>query len=80
MGIPGTISMRTAFLLVCAFPFALMGCSGEDAASSHLPKSRPLPVVVTAAETHTYPLKVSGNSRYLVDQNNKAFRIQGDSA
>ena len=72
--------MRITFLLVCAFPFVLMGCSREDAASSHPTKSRPLPVVVTVAETYTYPLKVSRNNRYLVDQNNKAFRIQGDSA
>ena len=72
--------MRTSFPLVCAFSFALMGCSREDAESSHLTKSRALPVVVTTAETYTYPLKVSGNGRYLVDQNNKDFRIQGDSA
>src|SRR6185369_8969695 len=27
----------------------------------------------------TFPLKVSANGRYLVDQNNVPFRIQGDS-
>jgi|GEM_PF-971039 len=32
------------------------------------------------ATTYTYPLRVSADHRYLVDQNNKPFRIQGDSA
>lgn len=32
------------------------------------------------AKTFAYPLKLSENRRYLVDQNGKPFRIQGDSA
>src|SRR6266581_2709321 len=79
-GIRGAVPMRTVFLIVCAFPFVLMGCSREDATNSHPTKSRSLPVVLTVAETYTYPLKISGNGRYLVDHNNMAFRIQGDSA
>ena len=34
----------------------------------------------TPTATHTYPLKISANGRYLVDQQGKPFRIQGDSA
>jgi hypothetical protein len=33
-----------------------------------------------SAGAYAYPLKISANRRYLVDQNNKPFRIQGDSA
>jgi hypothetical protein len=33
-----------------------------------------------AAGTYVYPLKRSANGRYLVDQNGRPFRIQGDSA
>jgi len=32
------------------------------------------------ASAYAYPLKVSTNGRYLVDQNNRPFRIHGDSA
>lgn len=34
----------------------------------------------SAPANYVFPLKVSKNGRYLVDQNNKPFRIQGDSA
>ena len=34
----------------------------------------------TPTATYTYPLKISANGRYLVDQQGKPFRIQGDSA
>jgi hypothetical protein len=30
--------------------------------------------------TYAFPLKVSANGRYLLDQNDKPFRTQGDSA
>jgi hypothetical protein len=38
-----------------------------------------LPLTVTPVATR-YPLKISSNGRYLVDRENKPFRIQGDSA
>src|SRR5205807_1070132 len=38
------------------------------------------PIAATTATSYAYPLKVSASGRYLLDQNNKPFRIQGDSA
>jgi hypothetical protein len=68
-----------------------LGCSGRcenselqippaDYALSNSPGYPAPPVVVTTAASYAYPLKVSANGRYLIDQNNKPFRIQGDSA
>ena len=38
------------------------------------------PAVRVVDAAPSFPLKVSANGRYLVDQNNVAFRVQGDSA
>jgi hypothetical protein len=68
-----------------------LGCSGRcensepqippaDYAFSNSSGYPAPPVAVTTAASYAYPLKVSANGRYLIDQNNKPFRIQGDSA
>ena len=69
----------------------MLGCSGRceysepqipaaDYALANSPRVPAPPVVVTTAASYAYPLKVAANGRYLIDQNNKPFRIQGDSA
>ena len=69
----------------------MLGCSGRceysepqipaaDYAVANSPRVPAPPVVVTTAASYAYPLKVAANGRYLIDQNNKPFRIQGDSA
>lgn len=65
--------------------FLALACSEKGAPAGNRAAAQveePLgpPVVVTSADSYAYPLKISANHRYLVDQNNKPFRIQGDSA
>jgi hypothetical protein len=55
------------------------GTPAHKVTSIRRPPSLPSPVLRTAAAT-AYPLKVSTSRRYLVDQKDKPFRIQGDSA
>ena len=65
-------------LLVCACLYLAFGCSvNESPTTPGFPAS---PLQITTAATYAYPLKISTNRRYLIDQNNKPFRIQGDSA
>lgn len=66
------------FLLVCTCVCLAYGCSVEEPAPA--PAFPASPIQVTTAATYAYPLKISKNGRYLVDQNGKPFRIQGDSA
>ena len=66
------------FLLVCTCLCLAYGCSVKEPAPA--PAFPASPIQVTTAATHAYPLKISANGRYLVDQNGKPFRIQGDSA
>lgn len=66
--------------LVLGWPLfaVLIGCS-----SSSIGRDGPVlvsPALPITPSTYAYPLKISKNRRYLVDQNNKPFRIQGDSA
>ncbi len=49
------------------------------AAGSPSPGSTPVPTPAPASGV-VYPLKVSGNNRYLVDQNSVPFMVAGDSA
>lgn len=56
-------------------PKTLPASSAASAARDH--SARPEPA---AHASYRYPLKLSRNHRYLVDQNDKPFRIQGDSA
>ncbi len=83
--------MRSTFLLACTSLYLALGCSKSESASAPgtPPASRSgagspgfsaSPIRVTTAAMYAYPLKSSTNGRYLVDQNNKPFRIQGDSA
>jgi len=72
--------------------YSISGCSNKEPISQ--PASPAISVAVprkdrgscgqvraaTTAKSYAYPLKVSDSGRYLVDQSNKAFRIQGDSA
>jgi hypothetical protein len=70
--------MKWRSLLVCASLYLALGCSKNGSAPTPgLPAS---PLRVTTAAAYAYPLKISTNGRYLVDQVNKPFRIQGDSA
>src|SRR5216683_7340385 len=83
--------MRIKFLPVCGVAFLAVACSRKGAspepgtpagnrAAAHVEESPGPPVVALRTGSYAYPLKVSANGRYLVDQNNKPFRIQGDSA
>jgi len=66
------------FLLVCTCLCLAYGCSVKEPAPA--PAFPASPIQVTTAATYAYPLNISANGRYLVDQNGKPFRIQGDSA
>jgi hypothetical protein len=70
--------MKWRAILLCTILCLALGCSRKE--SPPAPATPALPLQVTTAATYVYPLKVSSNGRYLVDQNNKPFRIQGDSA
>ncbi len=83
--------MRIKFLPVCGVAFLAVACSKKGAlpeletpagnrAAARGEESPGPPVVALRPGSYAYPLKVSANARYLVDQNNKPFRIQGDSA
>jgi Protein of unknown function (DUF4038)/Putative collagen-binding domain of a collagenase len=83
--------MKMKFLWVCVSLCSVSGCSNNEStprprmpavirAGAKSPGSLPSPIAVTTATSYAYPLKVSQNGRYLVDQSNKPFRIQGDSA
>ncbi|MGB6833160.1 MAG: DUF4038 domain-containing protein [Candidatus Acidiferrum sp.] len=50
-----------------------LGTAKSEAATLKVVRSTP-------PETVTFPLKVSSNGRYLVDEANKPFRIQGEAA
>lgn len=50
-----------------------LGTVTSEAATLRVIPSRP-------PEAASFPLRVSSNGRYLVDQNNKPFRIQGEAA
>ncbi|MGH9742421.1 MAG: DUF4038 domain-containing protein [Candidatus Acidiferrum sp.] len=65
--------------VLCALLVLMGGCSSNPAGAIATP-SFPSAEQLTTAATYEYPLKVSKNGRYLVDQHNKPFRIQGDSA
>ncbi len=83
--------MKLRSILACTSLYLALGCSNKEsesapgtppanrsgASSPGFPAS---PIQVTTAATYAYPLKISTNGRYLVDQNSKPFRIQGDSA
>jgi hypothetical protein len=57
-----------------SFAMALaMGCAGCSSNVGSSPTPTPPPAGV-------YPLKVSSNGRYLVDQNNRPWRVQADAA
>jgi Protein of unknown function (DUF4038)/Putative collagen-binding domain of a collagenase len=72
-------SRRFSFALLSASFALLTGCSSNPAGASAIP-SFPSAEQITTASAYAYPLKISKNARYLMDQNNKPFRIQGDSA
>jgi hypothetical protein len=65
--------------IICALFCLTAGCSSNPAGAKAFP-AFPAAEQITTAATYAYPLKVSEDRRYLVDQNNKPFRIQGDSA
>src|SRR3989442_5012376 len=83
--------MKLTSLFLCTSLYMALGCSTNEPASSpgaptanrsgaSSPGFPASPIQVTTSATYAYPLKISTNRRYLVDQNNKPFRIQGDSA
>jgi hypothetical protein len=57
----------------------IMQVAAFRAAGSPSPAPTPLPTPAPASGV-VYPLKVSGNNRYLVDQNSVPFMVAGDSA
>jgi hypothetical protein len=76
-----------AYTSLCLVGFGCGGGSWSDSqVLSSLPEtlgsqvSKSSKGSVPAAAKYTFPLKVSGNGRYLIDQSEKPFRIQGDSA
>lgn len=75
-------SLRRGLLTLLATSWSLGGCSSPPQPVSSLPPSRPVASPISAAPGHFYafPLRVSKNGRYLVDREDKPFRIQGDSA
>lgn len=73
------VSNATFHAILFATFFLTIGCSSKPAGAKAIP-AVPAPEQTTTATTYAYPLKVSKNGRYLVDQNDKPFRIQGDSA
>ncbi len=83
--------MRRVVLLACASLGLLPGGCRDSAipeprvasgitATSKAAKTISATTAGSADATYAYPLKISANGRYLVDQNRKPFRIQGDSA
>src|SRR6266849_3256080 len=88
---PRRISMKLRSLCLCTSLYMALGCSTNESApapgtptanrsGASSPGFPASPIQVTTSATYAYPLKISTNRRYLVDQNNKPFRIQGDSA
>ena len=88
-GVRDIMKRRVAWAGFCLW--LLSGCSdtkslsgrqleedGSQSARSRIVCARP--TTVTTATSYIYPLKISKNGRYLVDQAGKPFRIQGDSA
>ena len=74
-----TIKIRSVSVSVCLC--LIVTClRNESAAPQASPASGPFPPAVTTAAKNVYPLKIPANGRYLVDRENKPFRIQGDSA
>jgi len=76
-------SSKISCALICIFLCLPVACSSGTpsvGASANAAPAFPATGQATTATTYAYPLKISKSSRYLVDQNNKPFRIQGDSA
>jgi hypothetical protein len=83
--------MKLKYLTAYALFFLTLACSKNLPNRASLsPAENPIkaapiwvgssPHAAATAGAFAYPLKVSVNGRYLIDQNNKPFRIQGDSA
>jgi hypothetical protein len=72
------MKFRSVLVSVCLC-LAMACLRNESAAPWTSPASDSFPLAVAPAATR-YPLKISANGRYLLDQGNKPFRIQGDSA
>ena len=56
----------------------LLGCTNASLPSQR--RAFPAPTATEGANGPTFPLLVSENGRYLLDQQDRPFRIQGDSA
>jgi len=83
--------MKLKYPIACALFFLASACSKNMWNKASLdPAENPIraasvwagssPNAVAKPGAFAYPLKVSASGRYLVDQNNRPFRIQGDSA
>ena len=83
--------MKLSFVLACACFFLASACSenlpntaslrpAENPTRTAFARAGSSRKAVPAARAFAFPLKASANGRYLVDQNNRPFRIQGDSA
>ena len=76
---PSRLARNIPLRLLSVLLFLTVGCSSNSADATAIP-SFPSADEITTVSTYSYPLKVSKDGRYLVDQNGKPFRIQGDSA
>lgn len=80
--------MKNRRLALAASGLALAACAGCSASPKAVAQTEPPAARATVAGpknkvtagTYAFPLKLSPNRRYLVDQNGKPFRIVGDSA
>jgi len=82
---PKPLPITVAVLIFSSFCFRQMDSSALSLSEhgftfSHTSAKPPALCAFAQAPAYTFPLKVSENHRYLVDQRGRPFRIQGDSA
>jgi hypothetical protein len=76
----GQVSMLLRLLRASVVLTMLVGCGSGATLSFAKPSAQQVsPVAPVASVPPTYPLRVSANGRYLVDQGNAPFLIVGDS-
>jgi hypothetical protein len=71
-----TVRSRAVAFLALGLATAWLSAVGETASGQGLDRSR---AESTAARSAVYPLEVSRNGRYLIDQRNAPFMVVGDS-
>jgi hypothetical protein len=76
------ISLGCGLLTLLAATWGGGGCSSPTQSARSSPANSPAtsPISAEPSRSYIYPLRVSKNGRYLLDREEKPFRIQGDSA